>query len=145
MLTERTIMLERVLKGAVLVVNHGSNVRYANRVRSEPVMFQSMEGILVPLPLEEHVIMRLRNYDHSTSKTQVSDGFLDLLDDVLAADSRTQFIRCDRPRRELSLSNWIHVEVNSPPSTVIGSYKSYFGRIYGFGTTTGVVTWGMLR
>jgi len=137
----RTIDLADVLRDAVLIVEHPSNVRYVNRTASDRDAYEELEGILVPLELEEVAIEQLRAHGQVNAGQPISEAYLDRVDEILAADAGPRFLKSDRARRAASARNWIHVVVDAPPSTVIELYPRYFGNIYGFGVTHGVVTW----
>lgn len=137
----KVINLSNIIPEAMLIVEHPSNVKYRNRVQGIEPSFEDMEGILVPLGLDAGAVGRIRNCPYATNAQGITTAIADIIDEVLASEPTARFVSVDRSLLKKSWNSWIHVNIVSPKTTVKELYEGYFGAIYGFGSTRGVLTW----
>ena len=137
----RAIQLWNTLPEIMLIVEHPSRVLYQNRVGGVAARLEAMEGVLVPLDLGDAVAARIRNGPYAVGAQGITADVADIIDALLAPKIVATFLKVDRARLHESWDAWIYVTIDSPATTVEELYDGYFGPIYGFGATKGVLTW----
>ncbi|MEO0599127.1 MAG: DUF6210 family protein [Chloroflexota bacterium] len=162
-MNKKPVILLYDMVGIGVIVTYPSQVYYANQVCGIACLHKAHPGVLVPLvdPIHDQEKM-LYDYFTGTAYMQgrtlprpyFDDGDADFVDDVLQKSMYTNFLKVDRTQLNNSFEAWVHVELKTQPSApvVAGddvlyeqklhlSANSTVHTIYGFGATTGILTW----
>lgn len=129
------------IPGMMLIIEHPSGVRYLNQVGGVVNAQEEMEGVLAPLDISEEAASRIEAYPYPQGRQGLSSGIATMIDDVLASEPGTRFLRVDRTRLDESWEAWVHVRFHSPDTDDRSLVDPYFGEAYGFGAARGVLTW----
>lgn len=122
-----------------LIAEHHSGVVYTNQVGGLLCFQAELEGVLIPLPFDIAMRQKLENLSYPQGVRGINSDFADRIDEILR-DSGTNFLKVDRDRLEDSWEAWIHVKiVDSPDIYRVRTDDPH--TIYGFGESSGVLTW----
>lgn len=125
----------------VLILEHPSGVQYENTIEPIPNAKKIFEGVLVPIHLDPEFSKHIRNLAYPPGAGGLTTALANAVDRILASTPATTFLNVDHEHLSRSQEAWIHVVVDSPQTTVIELCPGYLGPVYGFGKTSGVLTW----
>jgi hypothetical protein len=132
------------LEQAGVIVECPSGVRYRNQVGGNACFQAEEEGVLAPLELNQEAEDRLETGPYPGGGAALTDAHADAIDGILASHPNTSFLKVDRARLRDSMEAWVYVILVTPESTSTSAdleKTRYFGPVYGFGATKGVLTW----
>ena len=122
-----------------LIIEHPTRVLYEAQVAGVACSQALIEGVLVPLELAPERVGRLISCTLGIGR--VSAEIADAIDQILAEEPDTRFLRVDRGRMSESVEAWVFVLVDSPESNPRPAPGSSFAPALGFGSAKGVLTW----
>lgn len=131
------------LREISLLLEWNSGVVYRNQVGGHVCYRAEMEGVLVPLDFYADVTSQIESLPYSSMAQGITEEIGVAIDRLLQGNPETQFVSVDFSRLKESWEAWVYVVIDSPPRTdaAIKKHAGYFGPIYGFGSTKGVLTW----
>jgi hypothetical protein len=140
-MTQPTISLAFMPHEVMLVLEHPSGVLYRNQVAGVLCWQAEIEGVLASVDFSDADTERIMTLPWQPTRGITSD-LADAVDSVLAAAPRARYLKVDRARLQESAEAWVFVIADTPSDvTEFSPGMDYFGSIFGFGITTGVLTW----
>lgn len=135
------ILLYTMPDELMLIVECSSGVRYENQVGGVVCWRGEQEGVLAPLDVARSTVEAIQNCPYPQGAQGISPEIADMIDALLAAESRARTLKVDRARLHESWEAWIYIVIDSPRTTMRDINDDYHGSIYGFGLVRGVLTW----
>jgi hypothetical protein len=134
------------LESFALVVEYASGVTYENQVGGVVCALEEIEGVLSPLDIGTDDAERISTCPFLQGALGISPEIADTIDAILATKRSTSFMKVNRSRLHESQEAWVHVLLDTPADDApgrVGQFKpgTYFGPIFGFGASRGVLTW----
>lgn len=155
--------------GIGVIINFPSGVIYSNQAGGTSCLQPEAEGVYVPL-FNQVNDQEKKLYDYFTDpkrmwfgSAKISEDDADFIDKILGESVFTSFIKVDRDRLDDSHEAWVHVAIGTQPQEHPQSYdgskdegitasgqtissKDYDMSVilypfYGFGKTSGILTW----
>lgn len=124
-----------------LIVEHASGVQYQNQVNGVVNWQGEIEGVLAPLRVPLEVAEHLAALPYPQGIGGISSEIADSIDSLMSSTNTTNFLKVDRAQLGESCEAWIYVLIESPEHGQWKQDGGYFGSVYGFGPTRGVLTW----
>jgi hypothetical protein len=140
-------LIELDLAEVSLLLEWKSGVIYRNQVGGNVCYPAEMEGVFVPLDVDDGKSLALQSLPYQSGGIGVSEEIGREIHRLLQASLQTNCISVDFSRLSESWEAWIHVIVDSPEEektsvfTSITMKSKHFGPVYGFGRVRGVLTW----
>jgi len=125
----------------MLIVEYASAVTYRNQVGGVVCYVGELEGVLAPIDLSREAVETIQSCPYPQGREGITPEIADTIDSLLSAEPCARFLRVDRARLDESWEAWVYVTIDSPESPFPTSDGTYFGSIFGFGATRGVITW----
>jgi hypothetical protein len=124
----------------MIIINYPTGIFYENQVGGYECRQVEFEGVLAPVgiwPEANTQIMELPFPGAGALGVDVADR----IDEILASNTRSQYLKVDRSRLDDSCEAWVFVHVETPENGTLQLVGPYFGAPHGFGTARGVLTW----
>lgn len=129
------------IPGPMFIVQCPSGVIYRNQVGGLATYQEELEGVLSPLDLSDDIEGQLEAFPYPQGRRGITVAIADAIDALLASRPGANFLKVDRARLSECWEAWVHVLIDTPERDEQSLSGPYFGPVYGFGTTTGVLTW----
>ncbi len=155
--------------GVGVIVHFPSGVIYSNQAGGHSCLQPEIEGVYVPIindVVDQEGMLNAYFTGHKWNgacSNGIDTADADFIDGVLNKSVFTSFIKVDRTKLAQSYEAWIFVKLSDQPDSPVTTYdsstgegKTYYNKtvhdsdydisvtlypLYGFGTTTGVLTW----
>jgi hypothetical protein len=140
-MAQRTIDLACIPNEVMLLVEHVSGVVYRNQVGGVTCWQAELEGVLAPIDVSRANVERIMGLPYPP-RHGITAEIADALDEALAGQPGTRYLKVDRARLHESLEAWVFVVAatqDDTPDHLLG--PDYFGAIFGFGRVSAVLTW----
>lgn len=125
----------------MLIVECRSGVRYENQVGGVVCWRGEQEGVLAPVDVARSTFEAIEKCPYPQGAQGISLEIADTIDALLAAESGARMLKVDRERLHESWEAWIYVRIDAPFKKVQSLDDNYYGSVYGFGPSRGVLTW----
>lgn len=124
----------------MLIVECPSGVIYRNQVAGVTCLQAEVEGVLAPFAVNRALVDQIMALPYEDTPS-LTNEIADVIDTALASDLAMRFVRVDRKRLSESFEAWVHVIAVTQEAVDPNTPSDYHGSVFGFGTTTGVLTW----
>jgi hypothetical protein len=130
------------LEHVALIVEDADGVRYENQAGGVTCYQGEMEGVLCPLDVSDARMSRLEQFTYPGTGG-ITVEVVEAIDELLAADPSTSFIKVDRERMDESTEAWVYVLIDSPAENAESPRDPIASAcpLKGFGPRRGVLTW----
>lgn len=135
------ILLHSMPDELMLIVEYRSGVRYENQVGGVVCARCEQEGVLAPVDAARSMVEAIQNLPYPQGAQGITVDLADAIDGLLAGEGRARMLSVDRARLHESWEAWVYVRIDAPLKSTWDVHDNYYGSVYGFGPTRGVLTW----